>query len=466
MKILLVLPFSNSYQIIPDLGLGYLGSVLQKKGYEVNIIDCVNENIDNQTLLSHIKTEKPDVIGFKLFTKDLPTVKEISRLIKGYNSNIRVIAGGPHPSCAPTQTLEEIEDLDYCFYSDAEMGLCDLVDLLQNGNVAANALKQIPNLVWRDENKQIVVNESTAVENLDSLPFPLWELIDPRNYPPAPQGFVFKSFPTAPMLASRGCPFECTFCCGWRMGGRKIRYRSIDNLISEIKYLHNRFSVNEIHFEDDNFTMRRDYVVEACKAIKNLDFKLHWALPQGVRLNTLDEALLRVMKDAGCYSFSLGIESGSQKILNDMKKRQTLAEIRKKVELIDKVGINTMGFFIIGYPTETIEDIKATISFAKSLPLNCASFNIFKPYPGTEIYDQLKKQNRVNSLDWSTFHYDKVSWDGGNVSRTDIKKLQKYATLSFYLRPIILCKFLSKIRTWGQIKFLAKRIFSVILKKG
>jgi len=236
--------------------------------------------------------------------------------------------------------------------------------------------------------------------------------------------------------------------------------------MKEIGYLHDNFSVNEVHFEDDNFTLKREYVMDMCGAINSLGFKLHWALPQGVRLGTLDEELLKTMKAAGCYSFSLGIESGSQKVLDDMKKRQTLEEIRAKAELINKVGINTMGFFILGYPTESIDDVKRTISFARSLPLNCASFNIFKPYPGTEVYDTLRSEDRLGNLDWATFDYDKVSWYMGEIKPERLKKLQSQATLSFYLRPRIMLGFLSKIRSVKQIKFLISRIWSVIVKRG
>lgn len=465
MKVLLVLPYSRAYQITPDLGLGYLASVLDKRGHSIDILDCVNKRITNPGLLEYIKDKRFDAVGFKVFTKDISTVKVASQMIKEYNHHIYTIAGGPHPSCAPRETLKEIKDLDFCFYSDGEIGLGQLIDILEDGKPSSQRLKDIPNLAWRDGG-DININESRLVEELDSLAFPLWRLIDPRDYPPAPQGFMLKSFPTAPIIATRGCPFECTFCCGWRMGGKRIRYRSPDNLIDEIRYMHENFSVSEVHFEDDNFTLKKEYVIEVCKAIKQLDFKLHWALPQGVRLNTLDEELLHIMKEAGCYSFSLGIESGSQKILNDMKKRQDLKEIKEKVELIGKVGINSLGFFIIGYPTETLNDVKATVSFANSLPLNYASYNIFKPYPGTEIYDILQRENRLGDLDWSTFDYDKVSWDKGNFSHSKLKKLQSYATLSFYLRPGILFRFLSRIRTWGQIMFLVRRIFSVILQRG
>lgn len=464
MKILLVLPYSKSYQISPDLGLGYLASVLERKGHNVSILNCVNKKITNKKLLEYVKLNKPDVIGFKVFTKDVDTVKEASRIIKEYRSDIYIIGGGPHPSCLPKNTLIEMKDLDFCFYSDAEIGLSQLINILNEANMTEQKLRDVPNLVWRDKYGAIEINKAKLTEDLDSTPFPLWKLMDPWDYPPAPLGFMLKSFPPAPIIATRGCPFECTFCCGWRMGGRKIRRRSPDNVVSEIIYLHNNFSINEIHFVDDNLTFNRDYAVSLCGAIKKLDFKLHWAIPDGVRLDTLDEDLLYLMKNSGCYSFGLGIESGSQRILNDTKKRQSLELIREKVKLIHKVGIHSMGFFMIGYPTETIEDIKATISFSHSLPLDYASFHTFQPYPGTEIYEILKRENRLGNIPWSSYSVDRVPWDKGNHSHRELKNLQRYATLSFYLRPRALFRFLSRIRTWGQIKFLIKRVISVVVK--
>ncbi len=465
MRVLLVLPFSKAYQITPDIGLGYLGSMLRKEGYETDIIDCVNKNMDNAALLRYIKETGPDIVGFKIFTKDLDNVKELTALIKGLDKEIITIAGGPHPSCNPKQTLDYMDKMDFVIYGEGEAPLSRLVQVIAQGRLSDETLEGIDNLVWRNK-ESVVVNQRSICDDLDSLAFPAWDLLDPNDYPPAPQGFMLKSFPTAPIMATRGCPFECSFCCGKLVTGRKLRYRSVSNLLSEIIYLHDNFGVSEVHFEDDNFTLKKDYVLEVCSKIKELPFKLHWALPQGVRLNTLDRELLEKMKEAGCYSFSLGIESGSQRILDDMKKAQTLESVYEKVRLINEVGINTMGFFIIGYPTETADDVEKTILFSQKLPLTYASFNIFKPYPGTPIYDKLKTEGKLGELNWNTFNYDKVSWSAGLISSQEMKDLQKRATLSFYLRPSIFFRFLSSIRTWTQVKFLFKRIFSVVLQKG
>lgn len=464
-NILLVLPYSKAYQITPDIGLGYLGSVLRKNGHRVNIIDCVNKGLDNDDLLSHIKNGRYDAVGFKVFTKDLNSVREAAQRIKEFNKNIITIAGGPHPSCSPKQTLEYIKDLDFTIFGEGENALTALIENTQESPDMSDKLSRVNNLAWRNKG-DIILNEKEICEDLDNLPFPAWDLLNPNEYPPAPQGFMLKSFPTAPIMATRGCPFDCSFCCGKLITGKKLRYRSPDNLINEIRYLHDNFGVSEVHFEDDNFTMRKDYVLEVCSKINQLPFKLYWALPQGVRLSTLDRELLEEMKNAGCYSFSLGIESGSQNVLNSMKKMQTLDGVYEKVKLINDVGINTMGFFILGYPTETVKDAEETISFSQKLPLTYASFNIFKPYPGTPIYDELKTQGKLGNLDWNTFDYDKVSWSSGFMNPEEVKSLQKKATLSFYLRPKILFKFLSSIRTFTQIKFLMQRIFSVVMQKG
>lgn len=461
MRVLLVLPYSKAYQITPDLGLGYLASSLKRGNHAVEILDCVNKNINHEKLVSFIKEWQPDILGFKAFTKDVPAIRESIRLVKATNKSVITVVGGPHPSCTGIDFFRDIPEADFAFCGEGELSFPNLVSKLERQE--RQDLESISGLIWRN-NGQIKANPINLVENLDDLPIPSWELMDPNSYPAAPQGFFIKSHPSAPIIASRGCPFSCTFCCGHLLMGKKVRYRSIANLIEEIKYLNKYFKVKEFHFEDDNLTLDRNYTLRMCEEILALDFKIFWALPQGVRLDTLDKELLQLMKKAGCYSFSVGIESGSQRILDNMKKQQTLEEIEEKVNLINSVGINVMGFFIIGYPTETREDIDKTIRFARKVPLTYASFNIFKPYPGTEIYYSLKKNGELKNLDFSTFNYDEVSWTSKDFTVSQLKKLQKKATLNFYLRPGIFFAFLAKIRTLSQVKFLIKRVFSVILK--
>ena len=235
---------------------------------------------------------------------------------------------------------------------------------------------------------------------------PSWDLLRPDTYPLAPHGGFFKNYPIAPIIITRGCPFACTYCAGYLVSGKKIRHRSIDKVIEEIEVLYHKYGIREIHIEDDNFTFYHDLVYEFCKKLKEHNLNISWTCPNGVRLDSLDKELLLTMKEAGLYSISVGIESGSDKILKDMKKNLTKEKIREKIELIKDCGLEVSGFFIIGYPTETKKDIMDTINFAGSLDLKRAGFSLFKPFPGTEATRQLVEKGELKEMsdeDWAHF---------------------------------------------------------------
>jgi radical SAM superfamily enzyme YgiQ (UPF0313 family) len=355
--------------------------------------------------------------------------------------------------------MEFLDKVNFAFVGEAEIGLRVLLNNLQNnGN-----LKEIPGLVWRNKNK-IMVNPQIFVKDLDSLGFPSWELIKPNEYPQSPHGGFSKNFPIAPIIITRVCPFQCTFCAGHSVSGRNIRSRTPKNVIDEIKLLYNEYGIREIHIEDDNFTLNKNLVREFCNLIIEKELDISWCCPNGVRLDTLDEEILKLMKKAGCYSLAVGIESGSDKVLKHMKKNLTVNQIKDKVELINKVGIEIIGFFILGYPSETEDDINKTIEFAKKLPLTRAQFNIFIPLPGSEIYNKLKEEGKLNNINWDKFFVTKVAYSE-NLGEEKLKKLQREAFLKFYLRPKILIGMLKEIKSLKQLKHLFFRINAYLISK-
>ena len=227
--------------------------------------------------------------------------------------------------------------------------------------------------------------------------------MNPSTYSTAPHGTIVKDFPVAPVLSSRGCPYNCDYCAVNSIWKRKYRTRSIENIVDEIELLIKRYGVKEIHFEDDNLTLNRQRVIELCDEIKRRNLKFSWACPNGIRIDTLDEKLLKRMKESGCYSISFGIESGSQKVLDDVHKRLDLKIVPGVVRTARKVGIETKGFFIVGFPTDTEETIRQTVEFAKSLPLDVAAFFVCMPLPGSKLFeDWLRKVKlKAEEVDWN-----------------------------------------------------------------
>jgi radical SAM superfamily enzyme YgiQ (UPF0313 family) len=221
--------------------------------------------------------------------------------------------------------------------------------------------------------------------------------------------------------------------------------------------LYKQYEVREFHIIDDTFASYADRVREFCEGIKSRNLKISFTFPNGVRLDTLNREMLLAMKEVGLYAFTVGIESGSQRILDHMKKRLTLEKISQAVNLINDVGLEPNGFFIIGYPEETREDIEKTIQFAKELPLKRAHFSNFLPLPGTDATAALKQSGEIDDLDYSELFYSKIPYSPKGIPPRELKKYQQKAFLSFHLRPKILLKMIWDIKSWSHLKIIAKR---------
>ncbi len=455
MNVLLVKPYAKVDEVIPPVGLGYLATAIRKNN-TVEILDCVKEGIKLEEFLDVIKKNKFEVVGFQFYTYNRSIIKEYTDSIKKIKPEIKIIVGGPHPSADPYNVLNDFKNIDFAFIGEAEIGFPKLLDFLSDKNDTLK-LEEIPGLIYRKDNT-IIVNKQMFESDLDKFGFPSWDLLKPNEYPQAPHGAFFKNSPIAPIIITRGCPYHCTFCGGHLISGRTIRRRSVNHVIKEIELLHGVYGIKEIHIEDDNFTLDRKYVIEFCNKIIERKWDITLACPNGVRLDTLDENSLMLMKKAGFYSVSVGIESGSDEVLHLMKKSLNTKKIEEKIKLIRIVGLDIIGFFMIGYPGETREDIKKTINFACELDLKRANFMIFKPFPGTEIYKNLREENSLNHVDWNNFSLAKVAYVSPGFSKKELKNLRRLAFFKFYFRPKIIIKMISEIKSFEHFKYVVKRI--------
>jgi len=462
MKILLLKPINNTYFVVqPPLGLGYLADVILREGHEVDIIDAGREGLSWDGFVSMVGREKYDLIGIQMFSYEIPYVKRHIDIIKRYAPGSVVIIGGPHISGDPEGTAAYLDKMDFGFVGEAEIGLEHFLRLRRQNYSDPARLGEIPNLVWRRDG-QTVVNPRAPVQNPDEIAFPAWDLMSPRSYPAATHGIFFRHIPVAPIITSRGCPFSCTFCAARALTGREIRYRSVENVVEEIILLHDRYGVKEFHIEDDNFTWKREYVTSFCREIIDRGLNLAFALPNGIRLDSLDREVLALMERAGFYSLAVGIESGSDRVLELMKKTLTREVIREKLELIKEcTDMRISGFFLIGYPGETEDEIEATISFARELPLDLASFLITMPLPGSPLWDDYNKRDYQN-INWEDFIPSRVVPGLSNIPPGRLKRLQRKATIRFYLRPKIICGILKKLKHPNQYRIIWHRLLDVI----
>jgi len=349
-------------------------------------------------------------------------------------------------------------NVDFLIRGEAERSF----PLLLNNLKRPENFKTIPGLVYREDGK-LKINRPELIKDLDDLPLPSWDLIKPQEYPPSQHGAFFKKFPIAPIITTRGCPFACTFCNAPILSGNFIRKRSAESVLSEIKVLYYDFGIREIHIVDDNFTLDKKHAMSILRTILLSGLPISLAVPNGVRLNTLDEELLALMKKCGLYLISVGIESGSDKTLKRMRKALSIKLIKKKLTLINNMGIDIAGFFIIGFPDETEEDIKTTINFALQLPLLRANYFTFLPLPKTPIYEELKTRGEINNIISSKLLFECTPYVPRGMTHRKLRNLQREAFLRFYLRPGILIRNILQIKSPKHFWYLMRRFYHWVI---
>ena len=459
MKVLLVNPITRNTSLSsPDLGLGYLARALERENHEVEILDCVNLRLTFKKFEDYISKIDFDVIGFRVFSTDLFSVKKSLLIVKKTRPDVKIILGGAHPSAFPEQTLQYFEEADFAIRGEAEQGLADLIRNLSGPDIVPK--KKIPGLIWRESGK-IKINPPVFPENLDLLGSPDWNLINPCNYP-FQTSYLTKSKIVAPLIMTRGCPYRCTFCSCRSVTGHKIRSHSVSYIIEEINFLKSNFGIKEICFIDDNFLVFKHLVTELCEQLIKQQLNIKWSC-FGIRLDLVDKDILSLMEKSGCYLLTVGIESGSQRILDHMKKKLTLDLIKEKITLIHTLtNIKIIGNFILGYPIEKEEDIDKTIRFAKNLPLYGANFFPFHPAPGTEIFDELIAKKDLKVIDWKLMGQDRLPYIPEGISKQKFIWLFLRAFINFYMRPQIILNVLMATRSLERLKYIFYRICRMI----
>lgn len=452
MKILLVQPSNRTYVVMPSLGLGYLAAVLRHAGHTVAIHNGLRDSLSADQLAAMIATYDYTVVGFQVFTYDLHIVQDYIATIRQRHPAVTLIAGGPHPSADPVGTLDYLPGLNFVIEGEAELGLPLLLTQL---TLPSPDFTVVPGLVCRTE-QGLLRNPPAFVKNLDTLPLPAWDLLEPENYPEAPHGAFSKNFPTAPIMISRGCPCQCTFCAGRSVSAGAYRVRSVANVMAELRLLKAR-GIREFHIEDENFTVNKPMVLSLCRAIVAERLEMSWGLPSGVRIDSLDAEMLAAMEGAGCYSLALGIEFGTQRLLDLTRKEMTLALVREKVALLKRFKMKLTGFFLFGIPGESFAEMEETLDFALALPLDRAQFNNFIPLPGSALWDELQRGGRLEQVRWQDFFVHGAAGAATVAEGRRLKRLQRRAYLKFYLRPHIIVGILWEIRSLRHLYYLLCR---------
>ncbi|MFP4040401.1 MAG: B12-binding domain-containing radical SAM protein [Desulfosudaceae bacterium] len=460
-RVMLIKPFSYSDVISPPLGLGYLAAALDGT-VQVAIVDGVRERLNSTGLVKRIKAFQPDLVGLSIVSaaaaKVLDDIVAIRRALPG----VVIVAGGPHPSLLPAEFYDAAAGaVDYILRGDAEFSFRELVDRCWNRRVHEVFSREIADIpgIWARTRDGMVTSEIPVDRECDNRGMPAWRLIPPGGYPRAPQGVFFREFPVAPVITSRGCPFECGFCSVAALKGKDLRFRSPELITAEIRLLQERFGVREIQFIDDNFTMSRQHVLSVCEAMLAENLALPWTCPNGVRIDALDDDILEAMKAAGCYSVSVGLETADPSLLARMNKH---LDLDRAVEAIDRVVRKKMevnAFFVLGYPGDSRKSIEATIRLAGRLPLTRAHFMLFTPFPGCREYDRLT--GPAGETAGSSFRYDttyaEVSCVPEGMTARELKRLHRRAFLKFYGRPAAAWRLLPALNSPSGLYYFLRR---------
>lgn len=444
MKVVLTRPRYKTHIITPPLGIGYLSAYLKSKKFACEIVDGLNLDLTNEEIVS--RSKDADIVGISVLSYYFLEAIDLAKKLK--KAGKIVIIGGPHATTLPLLTLNK-SSADYVVMGEGEETLYKLVSLIKKGKRKGDIrLKGVISAGNRE------ITFAPFISDLSELPMPDWDQIDPRKYKKAPHGAIASNFPTAPILTTRGCPYECKFCASPALWQRKIRFRKPEEVIKEINYLVKEKGVKEIHIEDDNFTLMRLHAEAICKSIIKQKIKVAWSTPNGIRADRVDSQLLNLMKKAGCYSVAFGIESGNPGILKNILKHENLDTIKKAVVLAHDSGLLTQGFFIFGLPGETKETVQETINFAKSMPLDKAQFLLLDIIPGSVLWKELHYDKKVN---WGLDSFHEVSWLPPTIDRETLSKALPRAFISFYFRPKQIRLFLKYFRL-TQLPFLLHRL--------
>jgi radical SAM superfamily enzyme YgiQ (UPF0313 family) len=394
------------------LGLSYIASVLSKNGYEVKIYNTdykSSENYANQRELfegyneykkilfnlnhplwlevkENIERYSPDIIGITMLTGTYKSAENIGRIAKELNEEVVVVVGGTHPTVLPEETIKN-EYFDYVVRGEGEYSFLDLVNGVR--------IEDIKGLTFINKRGEIVNNpDRNFVEDLDSLPFPSRDIyLNDTRY--MDYGYI---------MTGRCCPFECTFCASKKVWKGHVRFQSPENVVEEVKHVHNNYGTKFFYFVDDTFTLNKKRAKKICELLVASDLDISWICD--TRVDTIDEELLRLMKESGCVRVKIGVESGSERILKMVKKKITKKQVRDCVSLIKKVEIDLTIYLMIGFPTETKEEMQETLDFARELDPTYYSLSILVPYPGTEIYDDVIRSGvKLPKEHWEYFFH-------------------------------------------------------------
>jgi anaerobic magnesium-protoporphyrin IX monomethyl ester cyclase len=431
-----------------------LSAVLKHNKKQVALLDAQALNWPWSKMQDYYSDYRPDLIGFSVMTCEFPRILSVLPWIKADLPHTKIVLGGPHVTGEPAGTLDDSPEVDFVVLGEGEETILELVRALDNGN----PLSSVKGIAYREGSEIRVNPRRDLIKDLDGLPYADWAELPLERY----WSHSMTRRNHVKIFGSRGCLYNCIFCCAPLMMGRGIRRRSQENIKQELEMLYDCYGVRDVGFGDSVFTADTPWAMEVCRAIMEIDRPLIWRC--NVRANGINEELVRMMKESGCVHVSLGVESGDVRMLKLMQRGETLDQIREAVRLFKKHGILVFNSYVIGLPGETKESINNTLTFAKELRSHHAGFNTATPFPGTEFYRQARHEG-LSVKNWAAFNISDISYVPSGMTRMQLQSALKRIAWEYYLRPTYFLDCLRAVRSWLSLRIFLRSGWRLLLKK-
>jgi len=432
------------------LGLLYVGTMAQEAGHLVRLVDIDSEKMDESGFTKLLSAFQPDAVGLTATTPTLGNAVKWATLVKHLCPSVPIILGGIHATTAP-EAVSALPCFDFAAIGEGERTLLLWLDCIASDSKIFN---EVAGLAYRQDGRFIRTLPRPLEPAIDTFPVPDRKLLKfPLSFAPANAVHM----PVATIMTSRGCPGDCTFCCTKHLFTRKVRLRSVDNILSEIDMLVRDFGVREIHIADDTFTANRKRVMEFCEQVRARHYDVHFEFMNGIRADFVDDPMLKALRSIQVRNVGFGVESGNEEVLRLAKKGISMDKVRKAFSLAKANGFETWGFFIIGLPGDNSKRVRETVRFAKELDPDFAKFYILKPYPGSEAYAWLQERGLIDCTDYDAYGiYSPPVHHLPEMDVREMERLLKWAYRTYYLNPRKILQHLLRLRSFTQFRLMVR----------
>lgn len=480
-----------SSPITPPLGIAYLAAVLLENGTQVQCIDAIAEDVEKfiesdgyvfqgltiEETVARIDADADLIAVSCMFTQDWPVMVQLMRAIRERFPEAMLVVGGEHVTALPDFTLRDCPEIDICALGEGEETIVDLVNHIGSGQ----DLREVDGIAFIEGDEVVKTSPRKRIRNVDSLPYPAWDLFPMHVYMDSRNAHGVYLGKSIGILATRGCPYKCTFCSNPVMYGNLWMARSPADVLDEIEFYINKFGVQNVDFYDLTFILKKSWIIEFCRLIEERGLKFTWQLPTGTRSEVIDDEVSAALYRTGCRNITYAPESGSPETLKKIKKQVHLPKLIDSVRAAHRNRINIKCNIVIGFPHDTRKTILETIYFCWQLAwygVQDVGIFLFSPYPGSQLFEELQASGRIGPLDEKYFrslvafmdplspseYCEKVS--GRELAFWRFFGMASFFALSFVFRPSRLVRLVRNVIRNESVTVLEQRLGAIIRRKS